>query len=104
MPRTRCRTRLLLPAWWPSVLQRALAEARLDELEVGETGQAETPAERQPDHELCGKGSKEPPPPRRDRERGQHADGRLIEARRARVDHVEVAVRVGKPLHFGKYC
>src|SRR5439155_19652881 len=87
----------------PRVLQRAFAEQGLHELEVGEGRQAEAPAERQPDDQLGPEQAEQPPPAGRDREHGQDADRRLVEPGSARVDHVEVAIWVGRPLHFPKY-
>ena len=80
------------------------AEPGLHELEVGEARQAEAPAERQPDDQLGPEQAEQPPPAGRDREHGQDADRRLVEPGSARVDHVEIAIWVGSPLHFPKYC
>src|SRR5205085_1843394 len=87
----------------PRVLERPLAEARLDELEVREAGEAEPPPEGEPDDELRGEDAEQPPPAGRDGERGEQADRRLVEPRRAGVEHVEVAIGVGESLHFRKY-
>jgi hypothetical protein len=91
-------------AWRPGVFELTLSEMRLDEFEVGETGDTEAAAKRKSDPELCGEDSEQPPPAGRDGQRGECADRGLVEARRARVDDVEVAVGVGEPLHFAKYC
>src|SRR2546429_1869281 len=86
------------------VLERTLAEARLDELEVCDAGDAEAAAEGQPDEQLSGEDHEQPPPAGRNRERGEQTDGRLVEPRRSRVDDVEIPVGVGQQsLHFGKY-
>ena len=57
--------------------------------------------------ELERKEREQPPPACQDRGRGQHSDHDLIEPRGARIDDVEVAIRVCEPvsasLHFGKY-
>src|SRR5206468_1316459 len=79
----------------PRVLERPLAEARLDELEVCEAGEAEPPSEGQADDELRREDPEQPPRAGRDGERREGADRRLVESRRPRVDDVEVAVRVG---------
>src|SRR5439155_8768941 len=86
------------------VLERPLAEARLHELEVDDAGEAEPPPEGEPDDELRGEDAEQPPPAGRDREYRQQADRGLVEPRRPGVDDVEVAIGVGPPLHFGKYC
>ena len=91
-------------AGWARVLDRALADARLDELEVGEARKAPAPAQRQPDGELGGEQSEERPPAGREGDEGEEADHGLVEARRPGVDDVEIVVRVGgaPSLHFVK--
>src|SRR6266849_5857902 len=69
-------------ARWSCVLERPLAEAGLNELEVSETGQTEPSAERQPDEELGGEDAEQPPPTGCDRKRRDCPDRRLIEPRR----------------------
>ena len=89
------------------VLQRALSETRLNQLEVRETGEAVAPPEGEADDELEREQAEQPPPSREDCECSERPDDDLVEARRARVDHVEVAVRIREPLqpslHFVKY-
>ena len=86
----------------PGVLERALAEARLDELEVGETLQAPAAAEREPDDQLDREQREEPPRPDRDGDERQDADHRLVEARCARVDDRSLAIRVGGSHHASR--
>src|SRR5581483_1271643 len=62
------------------VLERALAEARLDQLEVREARQAEAAAERQANEELQREQRQQPPPARRDRDNRHDADQRLVRA------------------------
>ena len=82
-------------------------ERGLDELEVREARQAVAPSEREADDELQREQPEEPRPSRDDRDERERADDDLVEARRARVDDVEVAVGIREPLklslHFGKY-
>ena len=83
----------------------ALAEARLDELEVREAREAVPAAERQPDDELEREQREQPPPAGDDCDSREHSDDDLVEARRARVDDVEVAVRVREPWRlFASLC
>ena len=79
-----------------AVLERALAEARLHELEVREAGQAEPPAEHEADRRAAARAARAATtsPSSTATTRRAIADRRLVEARRARVDHVGVAVRI----------
>ena len=88
----------------PRVLHGPFAEARLHELEVGEARQAVAPTEGEADRQLCGQEPEDEPPAREHGDECEHADGRLVEARRPRVDDIEVPVRIGSPptLHFLK--
>ena len=92
----------------PRVLERPLTDQRLHEFEIREAGQAVAPPERQPDDELQSQQTEEPGQPGDDRDERERSDDDLVEARRARVDHVEIAVRISEShslsLHFGKYC
>ena len=56
------------------VLERPLAEARLDQLEVGEARQAPAAAEREPERELEREQREQPPPAGRDRDDREHPD------------------------------
>src|SRR5262245_38327494 len=80
----------------PRVLELALAQARLDGLEVGETRQAPAPAEGQAERKLEREQREQDPPAGRDGEDRHEADHRLVEPRRPRVDHGGVAVRIGE--------
>ena len=80
----------------PGVLDRPLAEARLHELEVGEAREAVPPAEGEADRELEREDGQEGPPARDHGHQSEQPDRRLVEARPARVDDVEVAVRIGR--------
>ena len=88
------------------VLETALAEARLDELEVEEAGEAVATPEEQSDRELEREQRQQPPRAHGDGDEREHADDELVGSRRALVDQLRVAVRVGVPgelsLHFGK--
>jgi hypothetical protein len=88
----------------PRIFHGSFAEARLHELEVSEAREAETPAEGEPDRQLRRQKPEDEPPARENGGEREDADGRLVEAWRARVDDVEVTVRVGGPrsLHFLK--
>ena len=86
----------------PGVLERALAEARLDELEVGETLQAPAAAEREPDDQLDREQREQPPRPDGDGDERQDPDHRLVEARCARIDDRRIAIRVGGSNHVLK--
>ncbi len=70
--------------------------ARLDELEVREAREAVAAAERETDDELSARSASSHHQPVDDRERERAPDDRLVEPRSARVDHVEVAVRIGE--------
>ena len=84
------------------VLELALAEPRLDELEVGDAGQAPAPAEREPQRELEREQAEQRPPAGQDRDQREGADRGLVEPRRAGVDHVQIAVGVcASNCHFG---
>ena len=91
----------------PGVLELTLADDGLHELEVRETRQAVAAAEGEADRELRREKREQPPPAEGDRAGREDADDGLVEPRRPRVDHVQVAVRIGEPLrvplHFGKY-
>ena len=71
----------------PRVLERAFAEPRLDELEIREAGETPAAAEREPDDELQRQHGEQPPRADGDRDEREQPDRRLIEARRAGVDH-----------------
>ena len=92
----------------PCVLEDALAEDGLHELEVRQARQAVAAAEREADDELDREQREEPRPAGDDRRQRERSDDDLIEARCARVDDVEIPVRIRSPLrpslHFGKYC
>ncbi len=81
------------------VLERPFAEPRLDQLEVGEARQAPAPAERQAERELERQEREQPPPAGDDGDERERSDHRLVEPWRARVDHGQVAVRIGRPDH-----
>ena len=89
------------------VLEAALAEARLEHLEVEDAGEAPPAAERQAERELEREQREEEPPARDDREERHEPDDDLVEARRALVDQLRVAIGVGAAasgsLHFVKY-
>jgi signal transduction histidine kinase len=76
------------------ILQRALAEAGLDQLEVGDACEAEAPSQREADGELECNQRQQPPLAGDDADQRQHADHRLVCTRRAAVDHVEIGVGV----------
>jgi hypothetical protein len=73
------------------VLQSALAEAGLHELEVGEAGQAEAAAEGEADQQLTSHQRPGQGPAEDRAEQGDGAGHCLVEARRALVDHVGIA-------------
>jgi hypothetical protein len=77
------------------VLERPLAEAGLHELEVQDARQTEAPAKNEPDRELGGQHRQQGPGPGREGGERAEADDGLVEARRAGVDDVEVAVGIG---------
>ena len=81
------------------VLERPLAEARLHELEVGDARQAVAASEDEADDQLRAEEREQEPPAGEHGDERQDPDRRLVEARRPRVDHVGVAVRVGAALH-----
>ena len=60
-----------------------------------EAGEAVAASEAEPDRELEGEQREQPPPAGGEREERDEADDGLVRARAARVDHVQVAVRVG---------
>ena len=72
----------------------SLAEERLHELEVREARKAVAAPERQTDDELQRQQAEEPRPAGDDRDERERSDDDLVEARRAGVDDVEVAVRI----------
>src|SRR4029079_6375957 len=81
------------------VLERPLADPGLHELEVDDARDAPAPAERQPDDELEREQAEDRPPAGHGRDQRQHADRELVGPRRTPVDHVEVVVGVGQPVH-----
>ena len=83
----------------PRVLERPFAQPWLDELEVGEAREAPAAAERQPDDELQREHGEQPPRADGDRDEREDPDRRLVEARRAGVDHRRVDVWIGRALH-----
>jgi glyoxylate reductase len=95
---------LVREAGRPRILHRALAHPRLDELEVGEAGEAPATPERQSGQELRRENGEQRPPAREQGEERERSDHSLVEARCVRVDHVQVAIWIGRPglLHFGK--
>src|SRR5205085_3399707 len=80
----------------PRVLERSLADERLNECEVRDARDAEAAAEEEPGGEVGRKRSEQPPPAGRDREKRNDPDDCLVDARRPRIDHRQVAVRVGE--------
>ena len=76
------------------VLEPALAEARLDHLEVGDAREAPAAAEREAERELEREQREQPPPAGEHGGERDDADDGLVDARRALVDHLRVAVRV----------
>jgi hypothetical protein len=75
------------------VFDRALAEHGLDELEVGKAGEAEPPPEEQTDSKLARQDGEERPPVDEKRDERERPDRGLVEARRASIDDVEIAIR-----------
>ena len=86
----------------PAVLERPLAEPRLQHLEVEDAREAPAPPEREAERELQREERQQQPPAGQHGDERDDADDRLVHARRARVDHLRVAVGVGSPLHFGE--
>ena len=90
---------------WARVLEASLAEPGLDQLEVGDAGEAPAAAECQPERELQREERQEPPPAGRDGEQRDQAHHDLVDAWRTLVDQLRVAVGIGTAngsLHFGK--
>jgi hypothetical protein len=77
------------------VLQRALADPGLDQLEVRQARQAEPAPERQPDRQLQRQQTKQPGLAGDHGDQRQRADHGLIRARGVGVDHLQIAVGVG---------
>src|SRR5205823_5664472 len=66
--------------------------------------EAEAPPEDEADDELEREQRDEPVPAREHSDEGEDADRRLVEPRRARVDHSRFAVRVREPFHQARYA
>jgi hypothetical protein len=77
------------------VFDRPLADQGLYQLEVGEAREAPASAECEADRELRRQEREQRPPAGEERGERQRPDHGLVEARRPRVDDVEVAVGVG---------
>jgi hypothetical protein len=84
----------------PGILDRALAEAGLDHLEVEEAGEAVLPPEGQPDRELNPHQGGDPPGPREERQAAEGGDHGLVEAGGALVYDQHVPVGVGGALRL----
>ena len=74
---------LIREARRPAVLDRAFAEARLDDVEIEQARKAVAPAEPQPDGELRGEQRQDRPPPGHERDERERPDDRLVRPRRA---------------------
>jgi hypothetical protein len=89
------------------VLERSLAEAGLEDLEVEQAGEAEAPPEGEADGELGGQHCEQPPGADRHRDERDEPDDRLIRPRRPGVDDLRVPIRIrdslDRTLHFLKY-
>ena len=92
-----CRADHVREARGSRVLERALTEDRLNQLEVRQTREAVPTAEGQPDDKLHCEQRKQQPPAGKDREGREHSYDDLVETRRPRVDDIEVAVWICEP-------
>ena len=76
------------------ILDRPLPEARLDQLEVGESGKAIAATKSQADKQLDGKDRQERPPVDEVRHHCQRTDGRLVDPRCSYVDDIGVPIGI----------
>ena len=82
----------------PRVLQRPLADARLQQLEVRDAGEAPAAAHGQAEHQLEAEQPEQRPPAGGDSQQRHGADHGLVDTRRVGVDDVQVAVGIGGAL------
>lgn len=85
----------------PGVLDLALAEAWLDDLEVEDAREARPAAEAEADDQLEAHRRDQAPPTGEQPEQRHRRHRRLVEARGARVDHVDVLVWMCRPMRHG---
>ena len=79
------------------ILDRSLAQDRLDDAEVEPAGQAPAPSEEETGGDLHGRHGDERPGPGEQRREGQQPGEELVEPRGPSVDDAEVANGVGGP-------
>src|SRR5437773_11229106 len=90
---------LVREPWRTAVLDRTLADAWLEHLEVEEAREAVPPPESETDRELTGEQAEDGPPTGEDGDERERPDDRLIRPRGSRVDHVRVAIGIRRALH-----
>ena len=83
------------------ILDGPLPEARLDQLEVDETGNAIAATKPQANKQLESKDSQQRPPVDDEGKQRQQTDGRLVDPRGTSVDHFEVPIGVRDSLVHG---
>ena len=102
--REHCQADHVREARRARVLQRSLAEPRLQHLEVEEAGQAPAAAEREAERELEREQREQPPRPDGDPDQCDQPDDRLVRPRPRASITSRVAVGIGCALHAQGVC